>query len=177
MFSRREFARFLLGTDVSRYNNHWSPYYRHCTPCIANFSAVLKIDSDNYQEEQIFLLKQTGLSAPEIINKGPDGEKTSLDYFQTLRCQEIKKLANIYLFDLILFEYDVEHYYKQCLQWSHFPPPSSTNTTSSEEEPPDFSFSSFVAGGVGSELPFSLSDSDLYWLYSAMFNLPSLSKS
>ena len=68
--SCREFVLFLLSTDVSRYNNHWSPYYRHCTPCISNFSAVIKIDSDNYQQEQTFLLKQTELAAPEIINRG-----------------------------------------------------------------------------------------------------------
>ena len=66
----REFVQFLLDTDVSRYNNHWSPYYRHCTPCIANFSAVFKIDSSSYEEEQAFLLNQTGLAPPEIINKG-----------------------------------------------------------------------------------------------------------
>ena len=46
---------------------------------------------------------------------GPGDERTSLQYFSTLECHQIRKLANIYLFDFILFEYDFEQYYKRCM--------------------------------------------------------------
>ena len=66
----REFVLYLLMSEVREYNNHWSPYHKHCTPCIANFSAVAKIDSEHYKLEELFILKQTGLPQPETINKG-----------------------------------------------------------------------------------------------------------
>ena len=61
---------FLLLSEVREYNNHWSPYHKHCSPCIANFSAVAKIDSSQYELEEVFILNQTGLPAPGTINKG-----------------------------------------------------------------------------------------------------------
>ena len=61
MFLFREFAWYLLETDVLDYNNHWTPYYQHCSPCIANFSSIVKIDSSQFPREEEYLLKRTGL--------------------------------------------------------------------------------------------------------------------
>ena len=69
----RDFLLYLSVIKATEYNNHFSPYFLHCTPCIANFSAVIKIDSPQYKAEENYLLQKTGLLAlvqPEKRNQG-----------------------------------------------------------------------------------------------------------
>ena len=37
----QQFVHFLLQTGAGKYNQHWRPYFMQCTPCIANYSAVV----------------------------------------------------------------------------------------------------------------------------------------
>ena len=71
----REFLLYLSVTEATEYNNHFSPYFLHCSPCIANFSSVVKIDSPQYNAEENYLLQKTGLLElvqPEKRNQGKD---------------------------------------------------------------------------------------------------------
>ena len=93
-FSFREFILYLLKTDVHNLNNHWSPYYLHCSPCIANFSVVLKLDSAHYELEENFLIQKTSLFKPEHRNMGI-GKKNvneTYEYFNDFDCNTVKKL-------------------------------------------------------------------------------------
>ena len=74
----REFLLYLSVIKATEYNNHFSPYYLHCSPCIANFSAVVKIDSPQYKAEENYLLQKTGLLElvqPEKRNQGKETDQ------------------------------------------------------------------------------------------------------
>ena len=116
-FLSREFVLYLLKTDVHHLNNHWSPYYLHCSPCIANFSVVLKLDSEHYNLEEKFLLQRTNLYKPEMRNVGSTKKilNETYQYFNTLDCNTVRKLYNIYILDFILFEYEPFQFLKECL--------------------------------------------------------------
>ena len=85
---------------ATEYNNHFSPYFLHCTPCIANFSAVVKIDSPQYKAEENYLLQKTGLLElvqPEKRNQGKKTvhkkNKTMIQYHCVYKVQNQRKTA------------------------------------------------------------------------------------
>ena len=61
LFFFREFILFLLEVGVTS-DNHWIPYFKQCTPCIANFSAVIKLDSESFPQEEMYVQNKTGLT-------------------------------------------------------------------------------------------------------------------
>ena len=87
---------YLSVIKATEYNNHFSPYYLHCSPCIANFSAVVKIDSPQYKAEENYLLQKTGLLElvqPEKRNQGKKKVQERSDTIVFFKVQNQRKTA------------------------------------------------------------------------------------
>ena len=41
----QEFVAYLLATETGGWNHHWRPFHSHCTPCIANFTAIAHLEN------------------------------------------------------------------------------------------------------------------------------------
>ena len=85
-----------------------------CPVCQNSFD-ILKLDSD-INEIQLFI-KEHSLpinSSARIHTKG--GERNSAkkveNYFSALTSEQVRKLADIYKYDLQMFGYDYQHYLK-----------------------------------------------------------------
>jgi chondroitin 4-sulfotransferase 11 len=116
----QQFVQFLLQTAAGDYNQHWRPYFIQCTPCIANLSAVVKLESAE-QDEQ-FVLELSGLERVGRLGRRNEGvgrktEDMSGQYFGTLDCQEVLGLYKIFSLDFILFEYDQWQFIQRCRKY------------------------------------------------------------
>jgi len=67
--------------------------------------------------EEKFLLQRTNLYKPEMRNVGSTKKilNETYQYFNTLDCNTVRKLYNIYILDFILFEYEPFQFSKECL--------------------------------------------------------------
>ncbi|XP_076066955.1 carbohydrate sulfotransferase 11-like [Oratosquilla oratoria] len=108
-----EFVNYLLLTPQSRYDPHWMPYYRHCSPCVVNYSAIAKLETRN--EDIPFILEDAGLAGKvemQVLNENSNkgrGSTTKLlkEYYSTISLKQLKDLYRIYEIDFHLFGYDV----------------------------------------------------------------------
>ena len=112
----QQFVQFLLQTQASDYNQHWRPYFMQCTPCIANYSAVVRLERE---EDQQLVLQLSGLEKVGRMGRRNEaaGRKTAglaAQYFDTLHCQEVMGLVQKFAFDFVLFEYDQWEYGARC---------------------------------------------------------------
>lgn len=67
--------------------------------------------------EENFLTQKTGLYKPEHRNIGIGQRKVNetYEFFNTVDCNTVKKLYNVYILDFILFEYELFEHLKKCL--------------------------------------------------------------
>ena len=116
----RQFVQYLLQHAASDYNQHWVPYFIQCTPCIASYAAVLKLERE---EDQQFLVRQLAQRGVEMVGSlgrrnmaaGMKTEGVVAQYFDTLHCEEVVGLLQKFSLDFVLFEYDQWEYGARCL--------------------------------------------------------------
>lgn len=123
-----EFVNYITDTaessKVTKFDEHWAPYYSFCTPCHVNFSVIAKLET--LTRDQEYIIRRAGLEnilmpsryndRPRIIlNKARDGKKTydlTKRYYSQLSEEQLKKLYNIYGLDFEMFGYNITKYYE-----------------------------------------------------------------
>ena len=122
-YGNATFAKFvkevIRGAKLGKYNVHWEPYILSCSYCHFNYSVLSKLET--MEEDKKFILDSVGANIPntrKIQNKvvGDKIEKVTCDSFSELTKEEGEDLANIYKYDLEMFEYDGQKYLNCCKQ-------------------------------------------------------------
>ncbi|XP_021965269.1 carbohydrate sulfotransferase 8 isoform X2 [Folsomia candida] len=109
-----EFVQYLLKTSVARYDEHWMPITRLCSPCKVDYNIVIKMENFareirqplNYAKIDVASLgwaHKTGTSTNRKIING---------YFKNLTLTDVKKLYAKYKKDFQLFGYTPFKYFK-----------------------------------------------------------------
>jgi hypothetical protein len=129
-----EFVNYLLKTSIARYafyiqnwkivllldlffadrfDEHWMPISRLCTPCAVSFDYVVKLE--RFEHEIQFPLKRAGIDAPNIgwsHRTGTANTRIINRYFNNLTMSEVKKLYAKYKADFQLFGYTPYKYFR-----------------------------------------------------------------
>lgn len=119
-----EFVDFVLGTPVREWDEHWSPYYSRCQPCLLDYDFVGKletadrdfpllfseigVDARLFGRVHVSRRGSTGCSSRGIATCADAG--SSADYFATLSHDQVMGLYSRYFYDFELFGYDFRSY-------------------------------------------------------------------
>ena len=113
-----QFVEFLLDTPIDSFNPHWRPYYLHCSPCLGNWTTIVKLEET---AEMNYLMEMTGLSRifeQPILwrNKANRNttESVAMTYFKSLQCDQVLGLVQLYSMDFVLFEYGAWQFVRRC---------------------------------------------------------------
>ncbi|XP_026730042.1 carbohydrate sulfotransferase 11-like isoform X2 [Trichoplusia ni] len=122
-----EFVSYLIDkykeNDLT-FDEHWTPYYRFCSPCAVNFSVIAKVET--LARDSMFVIQQLGLGhvldrkvrdrrmrLRTVMNKSRDGKNTTAllkYYFSQLNIKMLNDLLKIYGLDFEMFGYDAKVY-------------------------------------------------------------------
>ena len=108
-----EFVEYLTRTNLLLYSDeHWVPYYIQCTPCLLDFTFIMKLET--FQEDIAGFLRKTDLGFKDISRKhvtltGPTGD-VARKYFSTLSRDLLLRLYETYRIDFEMFEYSIQPY-------------------------------------------------------------------
>ncbi|XP_031780903.1 carbohydrate sulfotransferase 11-like [Nasonia vitripennis] len=111
----REFVDYLINTDLASYaDDHWTPYYLYCTPCLINYDIIAKVET--LWRDQAYAIHQLGLDQQirprwrhSTSNNVTDAATV---YFSQLTKEHVRKLHEKFRLDLEMFGYDAERYYE-----------------------------------------------------------------
>lgn len=109
---------------MTKFDEHWAPYYSFCTPCHVNFTVIAKLET--LTRDQEYIIRRAGLEniltlsrhkdRPKmILNKARDGKNTNdltKRYYSQLSEKQLRKLYNIYKLDFEMFGYNITKYYE-----------------------------------------------------------------
>ncbi|XP_045119496.1 carbohydrate sulfotransferase 11-like [Portunus trituberculatus] len=110
-----QFVSFLIDEEREGRapNEHWAPYYKFCSPCVASFDVVLRFES-LHNDEMYLLEKVPGLSkvvSPKVIHSSHfNYSALTSSYFKQLTTRQLLGLLKIYLPDFRLFGYTERPY-------------------------------------------------------------------
>jgi len=108
-----EFVDYVLGKDLRYDDEHWSPYYKECTPCHINFTFVGHFET--LYSDLHLLANKTGLAQWDDKTdyfQSATHRKVSEEYFATVEKEAIRKLYKRYKLDFELFGYSPDEYIK-----------------------------------------------------------------
>lgn len=101
-----EFAKYLISSDVSSYNEHWQTVTELCHPCYVNYDLIGKYETLTEDSDFVLNYFKLNFSFPGLPK--PSRTASSLvKYFSTLDKDVIYKLYKIYELDFKLFGYDL----------------------------------------------------------------------
>jgi hypothetical protein len=106
-----EFVDYVLGKDLRYDDEHWSPYYKECTPCHINFTFVGHFETLYWDLH--LLANKTGLAQWDDKTdyfQSATYRKVSEEYFATVEKEAIRKLYKRYKLDFELFGYSPDEY-------------------------------------------------------------------
>lgn len=101
-----EFAKYLISSDVSMYNEHWQTVTELCHPCFIDYDLIGKYETLIEDSDFVLNYFKLNFSFPGL----PKPSKTAsslVKYFSTLDKDVIYKLYKIYEMDFKLFGYDL----------------------------------------------------------------------
>lgn len=112
--SFKDFVKYLLSVNPSRYNSHWNLIYHRCTPCAIDYDIIGNFETLN--EDAMYILKT--IYADNItVFPSYAGHRTNSSSTDTLRefYSQISKedryaLYRKYEMDFQLFDYDADMY-------------------------------------------------------------------
>ena len=111
-----EFIKYLIDTDLVLYSDdHWMPYYLHCTPCHIDFDVIAKFET--LQRDQNYIIQKRKLQdriqpSWKHLTKGMETSRMVQKYFSTINKDDLYKLYNKYRLDFELFDYNIDEYLK-----------------------------------------------------------------
>ncbi|KAK4326838.1 hypothetical protein Pmani_002670 [Petrolisthes manimaculis] len=109
-----EFVRYLIDIDLLQYSDdHWMPYYLHCTPCLIDYDIIAKFET--LDRDQDYVMHRAGLQGRvkpfwKHLTKGRKTADTVKKYFATITKSELIKLYGKYRLDFELFDYSIDEY-------------------------------------------------------------------
>lgn len=109
-----EFVNYLIDTDLLLYSDdHWMPYYLHCTPCLVEYDIIAKFET--LDRDQSYVVQRAGLQGRikpfwKHLTKGKKTADTVSKYFATITKVELIKLYSKYRLDFELFDYSIDEY-------------------------------------------------------------------
>ncbi|XP_042218953.1 carbohydrate sulfotransferase 11-like isoform X2 [Homarus americanus] len=111
----RQFVQYLLERYAKHLplNEHWIPATSYCTPCLINYTVLAKVET--LEEDAKYIIFTSGIQgivAPRVINRSQDGATSDLadHYLCQLSHDQMTKLIDLYKYDILLFEYDIQRY-------------------------------------------------------------------
>ncbi|KAL7646632.1 UNVERIFIED_CONTAM: hypothetical protein RMT77_001883 [Armadillidium vulgare] len=113
----REFLQYITSRIIPD-DEHWIPYYIHCSLCRVKYDFVLRIE--NIEEDTNLLVKYQNLNISNIGWRNPTSGGVSTDevvckYFHEIDSNLYKNLVKKYEPDFKLFNYSSEKFY-HCVQ-------------------------------------------------------------
>ncbi|XP_068207653.1 carbohydrate sulfotransferase 12-like [Palaemon carinicauda] len=106
-----EFVQYVLSGRHT--DEHWRPYYAHCSPCHISYQFVLRCeDIDRDGREFIEYLNRTSQVQMywENPTKGGSTKEFVCSYYSQLTKETVRKLITKYEYDFKLFEYKPDRY-------------------------------------------------------------------
>lgn len=109
-----EFVRYLINTDLVYYaDDHWMPYYLHCTPCLVDYDVIAKFET--LERDQRYIIQKRKLEKKievswKHLTKGKKTAETVKKYFATITKEQLLKLYEKYRIDFELFNYSIDDY-------------------------------------------------------------------
>lgn len=109
-----EFVRYLINTDLVYYaDDHWMPYYLHCTPCLVDYDVIAKFET--LDRDQKYIIEKRKLEKKikvswKHLTKGKKTSDTVKKYFATITKDQLLKLYQKYKVDFELFNYSIDDY-------------------------------------------------------------------
>ena len=93
--------------------------FQHCSPCLINYDAIIKLETSVADEE--FVLAQSSIGhyvELEYTHFKTNGNKSVEDlrhrYFSNITCTQLSKLTQVYRMDLEMFDYSVNEFKRFC---------------------------------------------------------------
>ncbi|GLH08403.1 Carbohydrate sulfotransferase, partial [Gryllus bimaculatus] len=127
-----QFVDHVIATGLRahkpKFDEHWAPYYRFCTPCHVNFTVIAKVETLSRDEE--YIIDRAGLRGallaaarrrerPRKVTNRARGAKATADlvarYYATLTRGQLRDLYRIYGTDFDLFGYNASKGF--CIKW------------------------------------------------------------
>lgn len=119
-----EFVDLLLATPVRELDEHWSPYYSRCQPCLLDYDFVGKLETadrdfpllfseigvDGGRFGRIHVSRRGNTGCASRANCSQAKAGSSADYFATLSRDQVMGLYSRYFYDFELFGYDFRDY-------------------------------------------------------------------
>jgi len=109
----REFTDFILHTNVTSMDGHWTPIYNLCMPCHVDYDIIGRLDNIGTDSEEI--LKNIGIEdhlPTEHVTMNKSSEKTIEEYFSQLDRATLDNLYKVYEMDFVLFKYTIDAFYQ-----------------------------------------------------------------
>lgn len=109
-----EFVKYLIVTDLVYYaDDHWMPYYLHCTPCLLDYDVIAKFET--LERDQNYIVKKKHLEDKikptwKHLTKGVKTSDTVRKYFATITKKDLMDLYDKYKLDFELFDYSMDEY-------------------------------------------------------------------
>ncbi|XP_037285672.2 carbohydrate sulfotransferase 13 [Rhipicephalus microplus] len=119
-----EFVDFILGTPVREWDEHWSPYYSRCQPCLLDYDFVGKLETadrdfallfseigiDGTRFGRVHVSRRSSTGCSLGANCTGHNVGSTADYFATLSHDQVVRLYSRYFYDFELFGYDFRSY-------------------------------------------------------------------
>lgn len=105
-----EFIWYLTHNPARDFDEHWSPYWNRCDPCLVDYDFIGKIETAKHDFPYAFHKVGIDSSADwwDAIEQIP--RSLTLRYFSTVSEEAIQKLYLIYKLDFELFGYSVNEF-------------------------------------------------------------------
>jgi len=141
-----EFVEYLVGTPVSKYDEHWRPMFLLCPPCHFKFDVIVKMET--FDRDTEFILSQRNLETEVSLRKkhsstqSQDSQDEARKLFSQLSKHMVRALYDKYRLDFQMFDYDIKDFIKFASESEGFLPdvieiPETKESEEAEEEVTD----------------------------------------
>jgi len=138
-----EFVEYLVGTPVSKYDEHWKPIFLLCPPCHFKFDVIVKMET--FDRDTQFILSQRSLEDDVSLRKkhsstkSEDSKDDARTLFSQLSKHMVRALYDKYRLDFQMFDYNIEDFIKYASESEGFLPdvieiPEKQEAEEAEEE-------------------------------------------
>ncbi|XP_077554662.1 carbohydrate sulfotransferase 8-like isoform X6 [Haemaphysalis longicornis] len=110
-----EYVEFILAMPVGTWDEHWSPYYARCQPCLLDYTFVGKLETASTDFPTFLSLAgvETHFSLKMENSRYSVGGIVTMDskeYFSQLTFDQVMRLYARYFYDFELFGYNFRDY-------------------------------------------------------------------
>ena len=95
------------------------PYFQHCSLCLVEFDAILKLETVDLDQE--YILQKSKISEKVTFEKQhykPNGNESKEElrkrFYSEVPCQQVTNLIRMYSMDLEMFEYSTKSFLEYC---------------------------------------------------------------